>query len=457
MKISFLSRWRTNDHFVLITLLVVSILLRAAAAFAMGNTVTDLPGIFDQISYHNLALRVMGGHGFSFGEVWWPITPADAPTAHWSFLYTLYLVGVYKIFGTHPLAARLLQAIIAGSLHPYITYLLGRKLFGKNIGLLAAGITAFYAYYIYYDAALMTEAFYITAILSGLYLAMLLAEARDKKNEIGLAIALGISIGIAVLLRQVFLMFLPFLFAWLWMGRFTSSRKMPILPISISIMLIVLFIAPVTAYNYSRFGRLVLLNTNSGYAFFWGNHPIYGAKFIPILPEGVYQELIPAEVRSLDEAALDQELMRRSIKFVLDDPNRYLLLSLSRIPAYFMFWPSADSELLSNISRVASFGITWPFMAYGLILALKENASNERRDLPGQLSSPVSLLLIFALIYSVIHLLTWALVRYRLPVDAVLIPFAALALLRIAQQLRILKPSSNPGLTEGDTDPSPTG
>ena len=89
---------------ILSLILALSMLLRIAVAFAMGDTVVELPGIFDQISYHNLALRVLGGHGFSFGELWWPITPANAPTAHWSFPYTLYLVAVYKLFGPHPLA-----------------------------------------------------------------------------------------------------------------------------------------------------------------------------------------------------------------------------------------------------------------------------------------------------------------------------------------------------------------
>jgi hypothetical protein len=42
----------------------------------------------------------------------------------------------------------------------------------------------------------------------------------------------------------------------------------------------------------------VLINTNAGYAFFWANHPIYGAHFVPILtPEmGTYQSLIPQEL-----------------------------------------------------------------------------------------------------------------------------------------------------------------
>jgi 4-amino-4-deoxy-L-arabinose transferase-like glycosyltransferase len=411
----------------------------------MGNTVVELPGIFDQISYHNLALRVLSGHGFSFGELWWPMTPADAPTAHWSFLYTLYLVTVYTIFGPHPLVARLLQAIIVGVLHPYLAYRIGEKLFGKNVGYVTAGITAFYIYYIYYSAALMTEPFYITSILLSLFIAMQLAESTHRGQDIKLGVTLGIAIGITILLRQVFLLFIPFLFVWIWLVRFRRSRNLPIAATVLSIVLIALFILPVTLYNSSRFGRFVLLNTNSGYAFFWGNHPIYGKTFVPILPLHTYQNMIPLELRNLDEAALDQELLHLGLQFVLDDPQRYFFLTLSRVPAYFMFWPSVDSEAVSNISRVASFGITLPFMLWGLILAAKKVISQKGNWFLSLISSSEGLLMLFAIIYSGIHLLTWALIRYRLPVDAVLIPFAALAVANVIERMAVWHPAKEHG------------
>ena len=53
----------------LTAIIFVSVLLRVAVAVYMGNEVVELPGIFDQVSYHNLALRVLGGHGFTFGEI----------------------------------------------------------------------------------------------------------------------------------------------------------------------------------------------------------------------------------------------------------------------------------------------------------------------------------------------------------------------------------------------------
>ena len=80
-------------------------------------------------------------------------------------------------------------------------------------------------------------------------------------------------------------------------------------------------VAPWTVRNYLAFNRFVPLNTNSGFAFFWANHPIHGTSFIAILPaQGPsYQDLIPVELRHLDEAALDQALLRGGLRFVAED------------------------------------------------------------------------------------------------------------------------------------------
>ena len=428
-------------------ILIASVFLRVAAAFYLGNEVVNLPGTHDQISYHTLAIRVTGGFGFTFGETWWPITQAGAPTAHWSFLYTLYLVGVYLIFGPNPLVARLIQAILVGLLQPYLAYRIGKQLFSETIGLVAAGLTAVYIYFIYYGAALMTEPFFITLLLGGLYLTILMANAIPRAeiktsiwSQLKLPALLGLALGGAVLLRQLFLVFIPFLFLWIWWVRRKQSLRITLAGLFTSSAIIILMILPFTLYNYSRFGHFVLLNNNSGYAFFWANHPIYGTHFLPILPPemGSYQSLIPTELRNLDEAALDQALLKRGLQFVIDDPIRYILLSISRIPVYFMFWPSKDSGTISNLSRVASFGILWPFMLYGLFRAI----ADRKMSFLDRLASPPFLLILFVSIYTLIHLLSWALIRYRLPIDAVLLVFAALAFVDLAQRVRTWRRAS---------------
>jgi len=45
------------------------------------------------------------------------------------------------------------------------------------------------------------------------------------------------------------------------------------------------------------------------------------------------------------------------------------------------------------------------------------------------------LCVLFSLAYSALHIFTWAMPRYRLPVDAVMLSFAALGLYQIARWL----------------------
>jgi 4-amino-4-deoxy-L-arabinose transferase-like glycosyltransferase len=427
----YLRRLQSSSHWLAV-IFFVAILLRVAAALLLGDRVIDLPGTFDQISYDMLAQRVLGGHGFTVDTLWWPVTPAGEPTAHWSYLYTLYLTGVYGLFGHHPLAARLIQAIVAGILTPWLVYRLGRRHFGLKVGLVSAGLSALYLYFIYYAAALMTETFYIIVVLWTLDLAGQLGQASDAASNprrTGKWLSLGLALGLTVLFRQVFLLFIPLLLAWLlWRSHRYQMHaiKQTLGGIALAVVILVLCILPWTLRNYRAFGSFVLLNTNAGFAFFWGNHPIHGSNFISILPEEgpSYQDLIPPELLDLNEAELDRALFARGLGFVQAEPGRYIVLSLSRIKDYFKFWPSSESGLISNLSRVLSFAILAPFMIYGL-------ASSLRRSL----SSEASILYIFVGVYTAIHLFTWALIRYRLPVDAVLLVFAGAAVMALQARL----------------------
>lgn len=434
-----------NIKILLLFFVSISILLRLAAAVYFGNELEVTPGAADQISYHNLAIRVLEGKGFSFATPWWPATEKDAPTAHWSYLYTFFVAAVYGIFGEQPFFVRLFQLILVGALQPLLMYLLASRLFDEVVGLVAAGLTTFYTYFIYYSNTLMTEPFYITTILLSLYLAIRLIDHmkddpplrsrlsfnstfRVDRKAFMLAASLGLSLAVAVLLRQLFLLFLPILFLWMWW----ASNRRNLLVLLIPYAIVVAAIVPFSIYNYSRFDRFVLLNTNAGFAFFWGNHPVHGTKFIPILPSSQYYSLIPRHLRVLDEAALDQALLKEGVGFIRDDPGRYISLSLSRIPIFFTFWPTPESGLISNLSRITSIGLLLPFMVYGLALSF----SHKRKTSTDLFSSPIFLLYLFIAFYTLIHILSWALIRYRLPVDAVLLIFAGLGLKAVVQTLR---------------------
>jgi hypothetical protein len=425
-------------------------------AFYLGDIVDAPPLLTDQRSYAALGERLITGHGFSFDRGWYPFTDANTPTAHWSFLYSMFVAATYALGGVHPLAVRIVQAILGGLMLPVMVYLFTRRLFGSarsstlsqkmnerglttdNVAVLAAGLAAIYFYFVLYAATLMTETFYVTALLWSLERAVALAERPTPQH----AALLGISLGVTTLLRQSVLPWVVVLTLWLvlvgWRGGYL--RRM-IAGAGIALALMFAAMAPFTLRNYLVYGQFLLLNSNAGYAMYSAQHPMQGTTFQEFAAAPV-----PDDLQGLNEAQKDRILMQRGIGFVLADPGRYLLLSLSRIPDYFEFWPAPDTTLINNVGRVGSWGLFLPFIIYGLWLTLRMAGRRATSGWINFATTPLALIALFTLVYSLLHILTWAMPRYRLPVDAALLPFAAAALydlvLHVAARMAQRRPSS---------------
>jgi hypothetical protein len=416
------------------------VVLRVGVALYLGDIVDSPPLLTDQHSYHALAVRLLAGHGFSFPAGWYPFTPPATPTAHWSFLQSLYLAGVYALFGPHPLAARLVTAVLGGILLPWMVYRLTRRVFSggtlnnwqltidncqlltvKWAPLSAAFIAAVYPYFVLYGATLMTETFFICALLWSLERTLALAGwlgpvGAGRGGFLTAAVTLGLAWGVATLFRQSILPWVPVAALWVaWVGWRRSVLGRAVGGLAVALGILVLCVLPFTVRNYRVYGQFLLLNSNTGYALYSAQHPMHGTEFREFDAAPLPAELLPL---GLNEAQWDRELLRRGIGFVVAEPGRYLLLSLSRVKDYFEFWPTPDTTLLHNVGRSLSFGILLPFAVVGVWLALR--AKQGRGE--------VVFLLLFVGFYSLLHILTWAFPRYRLPVDAVLCVFAGRAL-----------------------------
>lgn len=396
---------------ILIALIVLSILLRVVMAIWLGDRAEPVSGAFDQVSYDTLAQRVLAGYGFSFPTNWYPFTPANEPTAHWSYLYTLYLAGVYAIVGHHPLIARLIQVLLSG-LNIWFAYRIGRRLFGEWAGITAAALTAVYAYFIFFNATLMTQTFYILAVLAAIELTLGLVENPTRRGWI----LLGVTIGIGALVRQTLLIFAPLLFLWIILNKWRQVRWGDVF---LSLIAIGLFILPWTAYNYLTFHDFLLLNSNGGYWFYSSNHPAQGTTF-----DQNFAAPLPEYLKGLGEPAEDRALYREGLGFIAADPTRFLFLSLSRVQVYFWIAPSEQSTFLSNLGRVGSFTLYLPFMLYGIFLSLRS----------WRVCMPLYLYVAFD---TMLSLTTWAAPRYRLPSDAIMMVFAGMAVITLAMQIRM--------------------
>jgi len=441
-----------QDRLILLAIIVLSVLLRVAVALYLGDST---PPAKDETSYSQLALRLATGHGYSFAEPWYPFAPAGAPTAHWSFLYTAFVAAVYSVAGFHPLAARLAGAILAGILLPLLLYRLSHRVFPPfivhrssfSIHHLSALLGAIYAYFILYSAMVQTEGLFICALLWSLERALAVEQAlrRGEAPAWPAWLGLGLSLGVAALLRQSILPWVAVLFLWLLARalmaaraaaghRFPAFLRCPPFPAAfvrlvLAGLAMLAFIAPFTLRNYRVYGDFLLLNSNAGYAMYSAQHPMHGSSFQEFAAAPLPEDLAG---QGLNEAQWDKALMARGVGFVLDDPGRYLLLSLSRVRDYIEFWPTADSSLVFNLGRVLSIGLFLPFMLYGLYLSLRPSPLPYSSFIIHR--SSFSLLYLFILVYSLLHIFGWAMSRYRLPVDAVLLLFAALAIVDLANR-----------------------
>lgn len=391
----------------LIITILIAICLRVVVAIVLGDQIEILPGIHDQISYHTLALSLSEGKGFQFPQAWYPFTAAQTPTAHWSFVYPLYLATLYELFGIHPLIPRLLQATIAGITYPFFLYQLGRTLFNERVASYSALAITLYPYFLYHNAALMTETFFITIIL---FLFFILYQTKTAPHKHHFWI-FGVSAGIGILLRQTLLFFIPFTLLWLVVS--TRGRDWQRWLVGTP-LIIAICILPFTIRNYLHYHSFLLLNSNSGYALYSSNHPQHGTTW-----SADYTAPIPPELNGLNEAELDRALTKEAWGFITSQPWRILQLSISRLPHHIRFWPTAESNLLNEAVRFGSFGVGLPFMVWGIWLT-----RHRWREL-----IPFYAL---GIVMNGLHLLSWPGPRYRFPVDALWLLFAGVAVAQIA-------------------------
>jgi hypothetical protein len=433
----------------LIAIVAIGAVVRVGAAVYLGDEVVPVSGAYDQIFYHDLALNLLEGDGFVFTRPPWPFIKPGEPTAYYSFLYPMFLAGIYAAAGPHAVVARIVQALICALL-PLQVFGLTRGILSQGAGrraqeegqedaerptgvptqsvgtretgrvwkpslqgssqgargdgaaLVAAGITAVYAYFVLYSASLQSEGIYLVLVAWALLLTVKLAEGPTWQRWL----AWGLAVTLASLFRQVFMPIAAVLFLYI---VFKAGRRVRVVHVALAGLVAAALILPFTVRNYRVFGQFLLLNSSAGQVFWNANHPDLGTDFI-----GDAMFPIPADLEDANEAELTKELMKRGWQLVADDPGRFVRLSLDRAAVILAFWPMKGSSTASNIARPLSWGICLPFMIAGLVLSAKE----WRRWL---------LLYVFAAVYLFVHIISWVQYRYRMPVDLALIPFAGMA------------------------------
>jgi len=399
----------------ILAIVAVSVVLRLGCMVALQSWKSGEDGRYG-FRDGEIGAALAAGDGFSWprDSRYHPTNGQPQPTAWQAPVYPYIIGAAFGMLGTYSQAAAValivLQALSA-ALSCVLLVKVGQRLFDLRAGFLAALIFALYPSALYFSAHQIELVNLLIPLLLLFMLQMLrLGENSEPKG----AAAAGGALGIGLLTDPTIAAFLPFALGWLLL-RPSGSRRSRIVAAATLLLVAVAVIAPWQVRNHLVFGRFFFIKSNLGRELLAGN---YG--------DGEEtREIILQGTTTLDEGKQDKLFQNEFLKSVVRKPGLFVRCTVNRVVQFWATLPVDQSEKQrgGTMQRVVSLsylavltlGLT------GLGLTLLKGAG-------------VRLLSMALLSLPVPYYLTWySRFRYRFPLEAILIVFAAYAVARAWQ------------------------
>jgi hypothetical protein len=220
------------------------------------------------------------------------------------------------------------------------------------------------------------------------------------------------------LTKPVMLFFLPLL--WIWQGLVLkiSWRR-----IGVIVVVFLVVISPWVVRNYLVLDSIVISTTSSGQVLWEGNNPwntTGGVSGSFEDPEAYLAEM-PG---GLTERQRDEWKKEQAKNFIINNPKRFLENSLKKFVRFWNLWPNT-ADYNSQFYKLISVS------TFGVILVLSIVGYAIFRDLRQRMTLGVLVIIYITLI----HMITIGSIRYRLPLEPLLIAVASLTVSRALDRL----------------------
>lgn len=401
----------------------LALLCAAAFLVRLGLSLRAAPVVdsWDGQQYARLAQGLLHGAGY--------LNAKGRPSAYWPPGYPALMACAAASGAPFAIAVRFVQALL-GATTVACVYALARRLGDARAALLAAAVAAFYPLHVY-AATTFFPATLLTAQLAAL---LLFAHVSAGRRSVAAAAAAGLAGAWMLLTAGTALPAVLLAAAYLaWPAApapVARARAAGGLRLAAALLLPVALVAGLwTARNTRAFGVPVLVSTNAGYNAWLGNYP--GVR--PETGNAHFSDAMDAEADSVwalpgNEATRDRVFWRLARAHAAEDRARWAALTAGKAR---LFWsvvpePPTHAAARSRLEAPASwlsYGLLLPFAAYALARAL-------RRDRFAWFA------LLLALAYTAEHALTLAKVRFRLPLDTLVIAYGAAGLVAAWDALR---------------------
>lgn len=271
--------------------------------------------------------------------------------------YGLVLGMTYRLFGHDFEAARMVQAVI-GAMACVLTFVIGRMVANRWVGLAAAIVVAEYSFLIGFSARLMSEPLFILLML--LMVALLLWARQSGRLLILLAACYVL--GWANLTRGVLLLpFIPLLVGWLWF--IPAFRRRFWLTLGVVGLGLLLSIGPITLRNYQFHGRFLLISSNGGQAFYHGLDTIPGLSAPDELPS-------LDDVKGMQLAELDEDVMFRNLKLAYLTRHPSDILPILQYQSEEFLSAAQGHKVSAVVISTPEDPLLWPLLLLGGLLSI---------------------------------------------------------------------------------------
>jgi hypothetical protein len=404
--------------------LIVVIALGARVMFAWNQERqmrADLVGLVPFLNETgNIAYSLAAGHGFS--SPYWQET---GPTAWLTPVYPALVAGVFVVFGIHTahsfFAIVFLNILFSAAACVPIFHA------GKRVGGLGVASGAAWLWAIFPNAIMIPYEWVWDTSLAALLMATILwatlelVETQRSRDWCGY----GLLWGFALMTNPSLGSLLPVLMGWAayraWkLGRLHLSR--PALACGIAVLCCV----PWTVRNYLQFHRFIPLRSNFAFELWLGNNEQFDEQ-TQVVPAANPER---AEIRNyihMGETAFMRDKWKKAISFMRAHPRLEITLFTRRFVATWTgvekpieSFRDTDSPLVRLVlisNALAAIGALC-----GILLLVRSRSVY---------AFPLAM---GPLVYPVIYYVTHTSLRYRHPIDPVVLLLAAIAVAAVSQE-----------------------
>ena len=393
-------------HHSIFFIVLIAFLLRLAV-ITMGHTYRITPRR-DHFQFGwemgRIARSIAEGQGFS--------SPTDLPTGPSAWappLYPYILAGVFKLFGVYSaLSAWVILTFnsIFAALTCLTLYRIAERIYGPIVARATAWTWAVFPYAIYWPVRVVWETSLTTFLLS---LALLLTlRMADQPPRLRMWILFGLLWGVIALTNTAIVSMLPFCLLWLLYRM--PRRAEQLVGAALCVLTAALVVSPWLLRNYEVFGKFIFVRDNLPLEMYEANNDQSAGLWTRNEHPGNNPEAM-RRFQELGELGFMAEKKQEVRQFIREHPARFLRFTAERA-VYFWIAPPQATIIAGYdlmISRHTNFSLGAVLAFAGLWLTIR----NRKRG--------AFLLACFLLVYPLPYYLVMPFVRYKHPIEPVMI------------------------------------